>query len=250
MKPRERNRERCRIVCGTLAVWGVLLLAGSVAGGQTGTAASGAPHPVVSTEDELQTLIGHIVARAFPETPPSWECSRNHDFGAEGQKGYELLPPDNLGGGRNWFQLRESSPGSKNYLLPVDLFWEDSVWVAARPLRARQILGAVDLVRRVTQHTQLPAEVAFAEAPVGMCLDRAMTSGEVFTRSNLKPAPLIERGAIVRLVYRRPGLTVASRAEALESGSAGEAIRVRPLDVRRVCRAIVVSSGEVEVLMP
>jgi flagella basal body P-ring formation protein FlgA len=77
-----------------------------------------------------------------------------------------------------------------------------------------------------------------------------MASGTVLSRDLVTLPPVIERGRIVRLLYQRPGLRIVTRAKALEDGLLGEAIRVRPLDAKRSCQAVVRGEEEVEVIAP
>ncbi len=230
-----------------LIATGLCLLAGRAASG-SGTGR------ILHSQSDLDQAIAQAVARAFPQRPPQWEVARRHPF--EELRGYafELLAPETLAGGRAWFQLRgeqrTGNPDVKTYLVPVDLFWSDSVWVAARPLPAARVLAAGDLERRWVRHAAGPEEVLVGEAPVGRALTRAVTAGEVVPRALLRDAPVVARGDIVRLTYRRGVLTVSTRAEALQGGAPGEEISVRPLDGRRTCRGRVQSPDEVEVIAP
>ncbi len=203
----------------------------------------------VSNRAELQRALGQSFAAAFPQRPPVWELAREHDFTRSGAAALVLRAPDELQGGRNWFKLQGAAAG-KSYLLPVDLFWEDTVWVATRALRTRHCLTARDCERRFVRHTFRPDELFDGGPPTDLCLRQSVRAGQTLSRGLLAPPPLVKRGRIVRLLYQSPGLTVASRAEALEDGGVGEAIRVRPPDSRRTCQAIVRTTAEVEVILP
>ena len=204
----------------------------------------------VSSPQQLDRAIAATLTAAFPRHPPVWELARQHNFPESGQVSYRLLPPENLQGGRNWFQLRSAAQAAKTYLLPVDVYWEDSVWVAVRPLRGGQPVRREDMARRFQRHTQLPQQVRFPAAPIGLCAARAVGAGAVLTHQLLAPPPVVARGHIVRLIYEGRGLRVCARAEALENGALGETIRVRPLDGRQYCKGIVRTAEEVEVIVP
>ncbi len=212
--------------------------------------------PPLRTQADLDRAVSRALATAFPENPPAWEMARRHPFERLEDYAFALIAPETLEGGRVWFQLQgQRSPAMgasdvKTFLLPVDLFWEDSVWVAARPLPAGRVLAPGDLERRWARHTAAPAEVDLGAAPLGQALGRAVTAGQVVGRSWLRAAPVVARGDVVRLVYRRGALTVAMSAEALQGGAPGEEISVRPLDGRRTCRGRVGGPGEVEVMVP
>jgi flagellar basal body P-ring formation protein FlgA len=236
-----------------LIATGLCLLAGRASPG-TGDAAHS-----LRTQADVDDAIGRILAAAFPQNPPGWEVVRRHPVEQLEGYAFELVAPATLQGGRVWFQLQGQRPPAdaaatgadvKTFLLPVDLFWEDSVWVAVRPLAARHVLTAGDLERRWVRHAETPAEVDLAAPPMGLALGRAMTAGQIVEQSLLRTAPVVARGDVVRLVYRRGALTVAARAEALQGGAPGDEINVRPLDGRRTCRGRVGGPGEVEVIVP
>ncbi len=279
----EALRRRARGVRGRLrahlerAAWAGLVLFGL--SGLAGLAPCGAARAQgamagimasieVSSPETLEEALGRMLAAAFPSQPPSWAIDRQHPFDRYADYTFRLVAPQALRGGRNWFQLhgeRGAVPAAdrgdgtrlgagegdvKSFLLPVDVHWEDSVWVANRPLASGAVLEQGDLIRRWGRHTQLPRDVSFAEPPVGMALTRSLQAGEVVVHDAVAPPPVVKRGEIVRLVYRNGGLLVSARAEALESGALGEEIRVRPLDARRTCRGRVHGQAEVEVVVP
>jgi len=249
-----RGRGLAGVVLRAGALWliatGLCLLAERAWPG-TGDAA----HPL-ATQVDLDRAVGRALAAAFPQHPPAWEMVRRHPFDQVEGYAFELIAPETLQGGRVWFQLQgQRTPATgandvKSYLLPVDLFWEDSVWVAARPLAAGRVLAPGDLERRWARHSEPPAEVSLAAPPWGLALGRALSTGQVVGHALLKIAPVVARGDVVRLVYRRGALTVAMSAEALQGGAPGEEISVRPLAGRRTCRGRVGGPGEVEVIVP
>ncbi len=205
---------------------------------------------LVYSQDELVIVLDQILAKYFPDSAPFWELPRPHPFTEEDEVSLEVIIPQALTGGRNWFQLRKDDMSSKSYLLPVDLFWEDSVWVTTRPVQRGETITTTDLSWRICRHSFLPGEISFDISPVGLCARKLIANGSIITASNLEPPPVIKRGTIVRLLYKSPGLTVSARAEALENGSQGEEIRVRTLDTRTPCRAMVMNATEVEVVIP
>jgi flagella basal body P-ring formation protein FlgA len=214
--------------------------------------------PALGTQAELEAVLGRYLAEAFPGRATEWSLGRRHPFEELTEYTFQLLAPETLLGGRNWFQLRgeralagrpDREPDVKSFLLPVDVGWSDSVWVTGRALPAGHVLAAGDVDRRWLQHTHPQAAVDFP-APLGLVLRQGRRAGAVLIRDLLTAPPVVARGSMVRLIYRRGCLTVAARAEALESGAAGDEIRVRPLDSRRTCRGRVQGAQEVEVIVP
>ena len=89
-----------------------------------------------------------------------------------------------------------------------------------------------------------------------------MSAGEIVTRQHLAaqvavPAtarsasqPLVKPRDVVRVTARKGSLTVTlHQAEALQSGEAGQLVRVRNLASNRVVVGKVVAAGEVEVAL-
>ncbi len=202
---------------------------------------------VVCSRGDLDDALRALLEAHFPGRQTHFEVARAHPF--DGAL-YRLVPPASIGGGRNWFRLEREGKHPASYLLPVDVFWQDTVWVAARPLPAGTVLKPSDVLRAFARHTFGETDFVFQEGPVGMRLKQGVGEGQVLALSLLEPPPVIERGAIVRLFYASGSLLVSTRAEALEEGRVGETIRVRPLDSRRACRGIVRGPGDVEVLVP
>lgn len=229
------------------------LCALALLGGVLGAGADPAlPAGQFRTAEELETILGQAIAASCGFPPPEFEIARDPLCDLTQGSTYELVTPDRIEGGRNWFQMHTvgSDLHEKSYLLPVDLYWNDEVWVTVRPLRRGACLTAEDIVRKVCRHTFHRSEVSFAQAPVGLCLTAPLAGGGILTHALLETPPVVERGSIVRLIYRSPGLTIAAKAKVLEDGRLGEAIRVKPLDARRVCQALVQNAEEVEVIVP
>jgi len=205
---------------------------------------------LVYTQDDLSMALDNLLSKSFPNNAPFWEMPRLHPFAEAGDASYRLITPESLTGGRNWFQLRKIDASAKSYLLPVDLFWEDSVWIATHVIKRGQTITPTDLTWRICRHSFLPGEVSFTSSPVGLCARKQIADGSIVITSNLEKPPVIKRGTIVRLLYKSPGLSVSARAEALENGGQGDEIRVRTLDTRKPCRALVMNATEVEVIIP
>lgn len=225
-----------------------------VAAGLGWAAAAGAAElregPQVSSAAELEAAVTESFAAAFPARTPQWRFARPHPFASGAEGPLRLAIPVTLKGGKNWFQLRADGPKPRAYLLPVDLEWADSVWVATMPFRAGHQLAPTDVDRRWMNHTHSPQAIALPSSPVGLCVKQAVRGGEILTADNMREPYLIERGTTVRLRYQSGGLTIAARAEALENGTLGEEIRVRPLDGRTVCKGTICGEKEVEVILP
>jgi flagella basal body P-ring formation protein FlgA len=236
------------VVAGTLVA--LAASAGNVRSDAGAMAAAGnEAAPIIMTRAELTRALDQIVAHAGAGRTVRWELAREHPFEMGTGTRYRLTAPDALIGGRNWFELEAARPGGGTYLLPVDLAWEDSVWVATRPLPAGYVLGERDVARTLRWHAHAASALATGDV-VGLRVRKAVSSGEILLGDGLTRPPDVARGAWVRLVFRAPGLIVTTRAKALDEGWAGGEIRVQPIDSRHVCQALVRSAEELEVIAP
>lgn len=201
---------------------------------------------------QLEAALAHVITAACGSPAPAFEIARAPLCDLTQGTTYQLITPTRIEGGRNWFQLQSdgASGSTKSYLLPVELYWNDDVWVAVRPLQRGACLGEEDIIRKLCRHAHPRAEIEFPQAPIGLCLTAPLASGGILTHALLESPPMVARGSIVRLVYRSPGLRIAAKAKVLEDGRLGDAIRVKPLDARRVCQAVVQNAHEVEVIVP
>ncbi len=206
--------------------------------------------PLVGSSAELEGALAHIVADAFPDRDTEWAFTRDHPFQQGTQSPLRLLMPAQLAGGRNWFQLKGEGATHHAYLLPIDIAWQDSVWVYRRALPAGYEIGPGDLRRHWRTHTFALAEVSMPQSPVGQCLRHGVQAGQILSSDHLREPYLIERGSTVRMIYQSGALTIATQAEALENGGLGDRIRVRPFDGQRVCEAVISAREEVEVTLP
>lgn len=115
--------------------------------------------------------------------------------------------------------------------------------LAARTLRAGSVVQAGDLV------VDAPADQrADLIAPLlGLEARRAIYRGRPVAATDLGPPTLVERNAIVRMIYHEGALAIRTEGRALDAGGAGERIRVMNLDSRLSVRATIVGPDRVEV---
>src|SRR4051794_1062388 len=85
---------------------------------------------------------------------------------------------------------------------------------------------------------------------VGMQLRRPVAAGMPVRLDDLVRPALVQRGAIVRLELQANDLYISSQAVALESGAAGDIIRVQPRNSSALISAQVISPEQVRAIMP
>jgi len=112
--------------------------------------------------------------------------------------------------------------------------------VAARTIRAQEIIGADDLLLRdieVAGGTADAASLVGQEARVALYAGRPVRPGDV------GPPAIVERNGILPLVYERSGLRITTEGRALDRAGVGEVIRVMNLSSRTTVSARITEEG-------
>lgn len=112
--------------------------------------------------------------------------------------------------------------------------------VAARTLRAGTILAKEDLRASGDAAERL-------SALVGLETRRAIYAGRPVALADLGPPTLVHRNDVVVMVYATGALGIRTEGRALDSGGAGEVIRVVNLASRQPVQAVVTGVNRVEV---
>ena len=124
-----------------------------------------------------------------------------------------------------------------------------AVPVAVMRLSAGAVPGPDDIriarVRVNLVHTEVARE---ASAVIGMQLKRQIAAGMPIALADLMPPTQIARGDAVRLLLQAGGLSLSGQGLALESGAAGDRIRVRNISSQAVLEAEVAGPGVVRVI--
>jgi flagella basal body P-ring formation protein FlgA len=121
--------------------------------------------------------------------------------------------------------------------------------VAVTRLSAGAVPGPDDIriarVRIALVHTDVARDPAMV---IGMQMKRQIQAGAPIALSDMMQPTQITRGDPVRLRLQVGGLSLTGQGTALESGAAGERIRVRNVSSQAVLEAEVVGPGEVRVV--
>jgi flagella basal body P-ring formation protein FlgA len=116
--------------------------------------------------------------------------------------------------------------------------------VAVRPLRARSRIEANDVALRPSA---APGPFEALEDVIGMEARSTIYAGRQVHPSDIGPAALVERNALVSMQYQTGGLSIVAEGRALGRAGIGEPVRVMNLDSRATVTARVVAPGVVEV---
>ena len=119
--------------------------------------------------------------------------------------------------------------------------------VAARTLRAGTILAAEDL--RPAGDVPVAQERISEQISelIGLETRRAIYAGRSVSPADLGPPTLVRRNEVVVMLYAEGGLGIRTEGRALDSGGAGEVVRVMNLSSRQPVQAIVTGVNRVEV---
>ena len=100
---------------------------------------------------------------------------------------------------------------------------------------------------------EIPASQAFtstitsAADLIGQQTLRPLNAGVAINRLHVRVAPAVSRNQLVTLVYRRGGIELTGRAQALEDGQPGQSIRIVNPATRSTLVGTVAAGGTVEV---
>lgn len=116
--------------------------------------------------------------------------------------------------------------------------------VAARTIRALTVImpGDVTLVEG-----EVPGALRHPDEAVGLEARAMLYAGRPIRPSDLGPPALVERNALVVLIYRSGALTITAEGRALGRGGAGDRIRVLNLSSRSAVTGTVEPDGRVSV---
>ena len=123
--------------------------------------------------------------------------------------------------------------------------WRE-VPVAARSIPRGAVVESSDVVMARLNTAALPRDLAdSASSIVGLATTRGISYGEAFQRANLAIPPVITAGAVVTMIVRTNLLEATASGIALESGIAGQEIRIRNESSRKTVTGKVVEPGVV-----
>lgn len=94
----------------------------------------------------------------------------------------------------------------------------------------------------------IPPAVSIRAADIeGKVAKRTLLPGRYIPTSSLREAWLVEQGAAVQVTYVSGVLTISASAVTLQSGAAGDLVRVRNIDSGKVLSGVVMADGSIRV---
>ncbi len=120
----------------------------------------------------------------------------------------------------------------------------DPLWHATRTISQGEIVGRGDVELRPETHVHYGALPA-SQSPVGLEAKYRIAAGRVLRERDVGRPALVHANALVRVIWTSPGIAMEMQARALESGSAGDTIRVLNTMTSRTIKGVVLPDGSV-----
>ena len=145
-------------------------------------------------------------------------------------------------------QCQGSRPWTIYVPVTVDIYTQ--VAVSARNLHRGEKIAESDFVFKRTNTSRIAQSyLDTREQLVGKEVRRALRSGSVIRKQDLKEPTMVSKGEIVVIIARSGALEVKSEATALVNGHLGEQIKVRNQKSKRIVDARVTGRGTAEILL-
>ncbi|EAR50734.1 flagellar basal-body P-ring formation protein FlgA [Oceanicola granulosus HTCC2516] len=112
--------------------------------------------------------------------------------------------------------------------------------VATRTIRAQEIIAAADLALDAAEFAGGTSDAALL---VGQEARVAIYAGRPVRPADVGPPAIVERNAILPLIYNSNGLTISTDGRALDRAASGEIIRVMNLSSRTTVTARIGPDG-------
>lgn len=162
-----------------------------------------------------------------------------------------LVSPASLVPGCAAATLRFRDGAGRERSLAVRLTWTRNVLVMARSVPRGQPLAAEDFVTHPMRIANPGVYAVQLSQAVGRTSRRPLPQGKPVPLEFLSMPPVAKKGRTVLIVVRQGGLMAAVKGILLEDGAAGDIVRVRRADDKKVVlRARVLDSETVEVDVP
>ena len=125
--------------------------------------------------------------------------------------------------------------------------WQE-VWVAPSRLDRGQALDRSLLaVQKVDVLREKQPLISAESDPSALDLTTSVAAGRPLTRRDVAGRPVIRKGQVVEVVAQQGLLAISMKALALESGAAGDLIKLRNLESRREINGQILNESKVQV---
>ncbi len=171
---------------------------------------------------------------------------------AEPQYTFEIepLPAGRLGLLSVSVSIRRGDAEPQRHHIRVTARLRLDVVVAVRPINRQQSVQREDVVIESRVFERLDrVGLQRSTDVIGQETRRGINTGDVLRVTDLKPSALVEKGDLVGVVARSPGIRVECSGKALENGSLGDVIEIRNEASGQTYRGKIVGLRRVEVVL-
>ncbi len=148
--------------------------------------------------------------------------------------------------GRNQFRFLLNAD-EKNFWITGEFRWWQKVPVARRNLAPNEKLTIDDLELQSKDTTFATSYASKIEDLLGRTTQQVIAQGSVIDTRFLKVENLVEKGQVIQIQFQGDNFVVSSQAQAEQSGSRGDLIKIKNLDTQKILSGIVLGKGLVEV---
>jgi flagellar basal body P-ring formation protein FlgA len=167
-----------------------------------------------------------------------------------GQPLVTTLAPGSRETGHVTVDVRCRAPQPWQIFVPARVQHRARVLVTIRPLARYEIVRSGDVMLADRDVAGVLGDyLTGAGAAVGKRMKRAVGPGIALTRAMVQNQPVIHRGDNVTILAEGGGIAVRVAGEALSDAAAGDTVRVRNIQTRRVVEGTAVAAGTVKVMM-
>ncbi len=144
---------------------------------------------------------------------------------------------------------RQKDQASARFLATALVDDWKSIPVVRGRLDRGSVIGAADIQVIRTNLATLPIDIALSpEEITGKRVIKSLSSGEPVRLSDLDIPPVIERGKLVKMIYKSGGLTATASGISMEPGFSDNVIQVRNDRSNKIVKGKVLNAEEVLVL--
>lgn len=155
---------------------------------------------------------------------------------------------DRVGLGNQTIGVKCQSAMRWTVYVPVSVKLFRPVVVAAKPLPAKHVLEAKDLiVKSVDVGTLRLGYLSETDSVLGQQLKYHVAMGTVISQQTVKPKKIVRRGEMITLIAVAGSMQVKMNGTALSDASLGQKIRVKNSSPKRVVEGVVDGPGLVRV---
>ncbi|MGE4220248.1 MAG: flagellar basal body P-ring formation chaperone FlgA [Alphaproteobacteria bacterium] len=120
--------------------------------------------------------------------------------------------------------------------------------VPTRRIREGEVIRDRDLDMQMVREDSID-RTAFLdpERVVGMSPRRVLDEGRPVRSADVRKPLIVQKGALVTILYRTPYMMLSARGRAMQDGAQGESVRVTNTQSKQTIEGIVTASGEISV---